>query len=73
MRGGGEIGQRHYIARQPAAVVQQPRHVVEVIFDRLGPGLDVLAVRVALFGDLLVDPLFFLFFTSNFLYKGSRV
>ncbi len=38
-------------------MIQKPRHIVEVIFDRLGPGLYVLAVRVALFGDLLVDPL----------------
>ena len=46
--GGGEIRQRHRVARKPAAMVQQPRHVIEVIFDRLGPGLHVLAVRVAM-------------------------
>ena len=57
MRGGGEIRQRHRIAGQPTAVIQQPGHVVEVILDRLGARLDVAAVGEALLHQLLVDPL----------------
>ena len=55
MRGGREIGQRHRIARQPAAVVQQPGHVIEVKLDLLRTGLDVLALGIALLHQLLVD------------------
>ena len=45
MRGRGEIRQRHHIARQPAPMIQQPCHVIQVILDRLRPGLDVARCR----------------------------
>jgi hypothetical protein len=57
MRGGGEIGQRHAVARQPAAMVQQPFHVAQVVLDRRRAGLDRLAVGVARAHDLLVHAL----------------
>ena len=55
--GGGEIGQRHHVAGEPAPMVQQVRHVVEVILDPTDAVLDHAGIGIAGAGQLLVHPL----------------
>ena len=55
LRRGGEVGDGH--CRRRASGGAQPADVIEVVLDVAGAGLDLLALRVAGLGELLVHPL----------------
>ena len=55
MRGSGEVGYAHVITRQPVAGLEQPAHVIQMVFDVFATGFDLVAIWISGSHQLFVD------------------